>query len=82
MAPNNNPRKNSEGYSDPTAFRKNGQKKWAFARFCKPKVGRKFWRHFLKTALFRPFLPVFGRFAQIWVRTIAKKPTCPLLFLI
>jgi hypothetical protein len=42
-----------------------GQKKWAKARFCEPKVGRKNRVHFLKTALFWRFLTIFGRFAQI-----------------
>ena len=48
-----------------TIFLKKAQKKWAKARFRKPKVGRKIRRHFLKTALFRRFLPQNGRFAPI-----------------
>ena len=48
-----------------TIFLKKAQKKWAKARFCEPKVGRKNRVHFLKTALFWPFLAIFGRFAQI-----------------
>jgi hypothetical protein len=40
-------------------------KKWAKARFCEPKVGRKNRVHFLKTALFWRFLAIFGQFAQI-----------------
>ena len=59
-----------------------GQKKWAKARFYKPKVGRKNRMHFLKTALFWRFLAIFGRFAQIACLKTTKKPTCPLLFLI
>nr|DAR13068.1 MAG TPA: hypothetical protein [Caudoviricetes sp.] len=61
---------------------KNGQKKWAFARFWRAKVGRKNRTHFLKTALFGRFLALFGRFAQICLAEWAILPTCPLLFLI
>ena len=65
-----------------TIFLEKAQKKWPKAHFCKLKVGRKNDRHFLKTALFGPFLAVFGQFAQIYLCERVILPTCPLLFLI